>query len=669
MDLGETLQELGANRRLAHNVLFSRRHPLPTPDFHWQIIDAFHAEDEKVVIEAFRNAAKSTIAEEALTVAALFRDFRNCVIIGASFERAKERLSAIKNELVVNDSINALFGSMEGPVWGEGRIVLKNGICLTALGAGMSLRGTKYLDARPDMALIDDLEDEESVRTPEAREKMRSWLYRAFLPALDVNRRIRFLGNQLDTDAVIVSISKDPSWRHVRFPVMRQEAGGGWRPGLPPGSWLPLWPEKYSLDWIGKERAEYERQGLSHAFACEYMCEAGDPAGKVFTPALFRVSDRTRVWEAVYAAYDPARTVSSTSASTGKVVFSWVSNRLVVWQGEARFWLPDELVDDIIATDDRWSPVAIGVEATGLEEFILQPLRHRALMRGHPLPVRLLKPPRGKDDFIRSLQPYFKAGEVEFVDPGPEGTGGVSAEARGQLLSFPTGRKDFPNALAYALLMRPGLPVYENFSSANVTVAPPFPAARAPWWLAAHATHAYTAAVLVQIMNTSLRVQADWVREGTPGEVLGDMVTAARLEAGSAVRLAAPPVTLNDTVGLRVAARHVPVDVSAGGAPVKGREIIREKLTRTVRGEPALLIHENARWTLNAFGGGYCYETGRRGTMLGEPVQGPYQVLMTALESFAAQLSLGLSEAEDGRRYAMTDDGRRYTTILAGEHG
>jgi hypothetical protein len=653
------LVELGRNRRVAHETLFAHRHPLRTPHFHLQMIDAFHGPHPKVILEAFRDAAKSTVSEEGMVVGALYREFRNCVIVGSSFARAKERLASIRNEFVVNRYINQLFGPMEGPVWGDGRIVLANGVCITALGAGMSMRGTKYLDARPDFWMIDDLEDEESVKTPEARNAMMQWLYRTFLPAMAKDARGRFLGNRLDQDAVIVRLSKDSAWRHYRFPIMAQTLEGAPCEGRT-GLWTPTWADKFSIPEIEAKQAEYTRLGLLHAFNCEYMCEADDPGGRLFSADQLKTSaELVRSWEAVYAAWDPARTASRTSAMTGRAVFSWVRNRLVVWEGSAHLWLPDEIVEDILDTDERFSPVELGVEATGLEEFILQPLRHAALQRRQLLPIRKLTPPRGKVEFIRGLQPFFKAGEVEFVN--------VSQEAVNQLTAFPTGRKDFPNALAYALHMRPGLPVYDGFSRDHVAVE--HPRIRAPWWLVVNATPQYTTAALLQTDDGIVRVAADWVREGPPGDHLQAIVGEARLQAGSGrpLKLVAPPLPAHhmDTVGLRIAARAAQLTVQNGGAPLKGRVALSERLNQRRKDDTMVAVAMAARWTLNGFAGGYALEVKRHGQLTREPVDNVYRVLMEGLESFVALMSMGAGEEDEPRRTAVAADGRVYTTIRA----
>ena len=58
------------------------------------------------------------------------------------------------------------------------------------------------------------------------------------------------------------------------------------------------------------------------------------------------------------------------------------------------------------------------------------------------------------------MQPFFAAREVEFAQPLPALTE--------QLLNYPTGKIDAPNALAYALQMRPGLPVLDGFGAEHI---------------------------------------------------------------------------------------------------------------------------------------------------------------------------------------------------------
>jgi hypothetical protein len=59
----------------------------------------------------------------------------------------------------------------------------------------------------------------------------------------------------------------------------------------------------------------------------------------------------------------------------------------------------------------------------------MQPIRAEQAKRGIMLPIDDQKAPVGKIDFIKGLQPFFNAREVEFVKPLPE--------LQAQLLGFP----------------------------------------------------------------------------------------------------------------------------------------------------------------------------------------------------------------------------------------
>jgi hypothetical protein len=213
-------------------------------------------------------------------------------------------------------------------------------------------------------------------------------------------------------------------------------------------------------------------------------------------------------------------------------------------------------------------------------------------------------------------------------------------------------------------MMKPGLPVYDISREHMIETLTRLPGQ--PWWLAVNATNQYTTAALIQVIDGQIRVHADWVREGPPGEVLADTVAQARLESGGRVagafRLMVKPAGSSDVVGLRVAVRALQLDPRAGGDIVRGRERLRDLLTRRKRDQPLFVVAHGARWVLNGMAGGYSHSVGKRGELSREPDEGPYQVLMEGIESFAAVLDI--AQDEDIPRRAVGEDGREYTTIL-----
>lgn len=657
--LEDAVRLIAADRVRAHEVIFKHRHPLPTAPFQKEIIKAFHGPHPRIVCEAFRKAAKSTIAEETLIIGAALGEFKNALIIGASYDRACERLESIKHEFETNADLEQIFGVLPGNItWANDKIVLTNGVIIQAKGAGQSLRGVKYHDKPPDFVLIDDLEDEESVRTPDARFAMKRWIYKTLIAALVRAARIRFIGNRLDPDAVIVQVANDKDWLHFIFPIMVQD--------MATGKWKATWPEAYDLDWVYAKRDELQRQGLFEDFNQEYMCEADAPESKLFRPEHFTniVKARVRTWQACWAMVDPARSVGKRSAATAIPVWSWVGSRLVVWECLIGHWLPDEIIDKMMAIDTEYRPVVLGVEEDALNQFILQPLRQAMVKRGQPLPLRAMSAKRytqgrGKEDFIKSMQPFFAAGEVEFAKPLPE--------LQAQLQSFPKGLIDGPNALAYALKMRPGAVMYEDFTEQNI-VAEAVVSPLMPLHLAMNATQTYVTAVLLQYDGRRLSVIADYVDEGDPGQIAGAVVRRAQVDAqGRPIRVSAPPMHFDQWrhVGLRAALARVPIDCNIGGDIRTGRDEVRALFRGSVRGMPAIQIAHAARWTLNAFAGGYCRAMGDNGRVSSEPDDNLYSTLMAAVESFCAltRVASGL-DPENDATLRRTGDGRLYRSAM-----
>ena len=299
------------------------------------------------------------------------------------------------------------------------------------------------------------------------------------------------------------------------------------------------------------------------------------------------------------------------------------------------------------------------MEKEGLEEFILQPLRAEQTRRHQIIPVVVMPAPVGKLAFIRSLQPFFAAGEVIFAKDLPV--------LQQQLLSFPTGRIDVPNALAYALRMRPGLPVYDNFGFNNV-VEDMRLLRNTACYLALNATRQYTTAALCQIAGGALRVVADWVQEGDPGVALADIVTAAKLMAGGRIQVFAGARHWNtyDTIGLQAASRRALLRLSTGGDEAQGREDLRKKIDALAHGQPALQVSTAARWTLNGFSGGYARSVVKGGETSGMADEGVYKVLMEGLEAFTAVVGGALGrDGEDTPNYAIDAQGRRYLSARA----
>jgi hypothetical protein len=650
MSRREILAKLQANRPLAHRVLFPHRHPNVSPPFHLEMMNDWHGPARGVLDLVFRGAGKSTLAEEAITIMAGLREFKNCLVIGENYDRAAARLHAIRREIETNERLEQAFGPLRGPSWGDDRLVLSTGAAIQALGKGQSLRGIKHEDMRPDLIFGDDLENRDDNKTPEARKKTIDWFTLDLEPALDPGARVRVAATPLHPESLAMTLAKDPEWIVHKYPIYYFDGEG---------RKVSSWPDRFPIEDVLKLENSYAVRGQVQGFRQEYLCESEAPETKAFKRDMLTTEPQVRTWQAVFSMTDPARTTNKTSADTGRVVWSWIRGKLVVWDAIGAQWMPNEIIDDLFRVQDEYRPVWMGFEEDGLNQWGLQPIRQEQVKRGVVLPLKALKAPKGKLDFIRGLQPFFSAREVVFAKPLPD--------LQTQLLGFPNGKIDVPNALAYALTLRPGAPLYDDFGARHVSEGlRPVPGR--PVWLSLNATGNGVTGVLVQSIDGSLRVFADYVREGDPAGEAAQLVADAALDCGQRPRLIAGPRHFSqyDNVGLVQALRKIPLEVENGVPPERARNHIRSLLQREKQSMPMFLVSDQARWTLNALAGGYARVLKSGGILADHAEEGVYRTLMEGLESFAGRAELGRStdEEADATLNAVTHDGRPYRSML-----
>lgn len=186
----------------------------PTAEFQKGMFSLTEIDSPKmVIVVAFRGSAKSTIFTMSYPLwAILGKQQKKFVIILSQTQRqAQHHLASIKSELERNPRLCKDLGPFreETDTWGRSSLVIpRYGARITAVSIEQPIRGLRHLQHRPDLIIADDIEDIQSVKTKEGRDKTYDILQGEIIPAGGPGTKVVVVGNLLHEDSVMMRLSK-----------------------------------------------------------------------------------------------------------------------------------------------------------------------------------------------------------------------------------------------------------------------------------------------------------------------------------------------------------------------------------------------------------------------------------------------------------------------------
>lgn len=641
----ELLRELSEDRALASVVLFEHRHPQLEAPMHTEMMDVFASRDEFIVVEAFREAGKTTKAEEHIIMAGCFRNFNYGLVIGETYEKAVQRLSAIDHECVTNEKLHEAFG---GPVLArksiENKIFFRSGAFIQALGWEQELQSFKYKTHRPDFAFLDDVENLERVRDAQSVDESMAKLFTDLRPAMDKERRkIIVSQTRRAEDCMVTRLAANPEWLYRGYPICDRD------PDDPEA--VATWPARYPIAWIREEKRSFQSSGMLSSFLQMYMLQTVDPEAKPFKDSMLASLDVSPYhWMPRYAIYDPSRTSNqrrndrTSSDRTGKVVVSRLGSKILVHESGAFYWKPDAFINDVFDTNERHRPAKIGVEKTSLDDWLLQPIQMETLRRGVSLPLKALNAPqdRSKEEFIQGLLPFATVKDIVLV-------GGRTAHPQlvAEWANFPQGPRDIMNALAYSLRIFAGVPMYEDFNGGNIMEAPQ-PRLGETVYLGWQASGSESVCVAVVRDGRRLAVAADSSGTGAIADTVKTLAFTIRSAFPGATFQAWVPAETYDQaqrIALVPALRAERLTPYRGEHVAVARGCLSEYLRTKWHNKPLLSVDNRSKGVLNALSAGYALSV-EKGRPSSEPEPGTSRLIAEALECVVAALHR-IGDADD----------------------
>lgn len=426
----------------------------PFTDLHTQIFELIQSDAPYVCIAAPRGIGKTTISRTKAAKNILYRDSFFIPYVSKSHDSALLQTENLKRDLTSNNEINKIFGPVKTKLPGEEfqeSFSKKSWVGYETLvmprGAQQQIRGLVYNNHRPDLFIIDDLEDDEQIDSTDYRSQIKVWFHSVLLKAISRyhhNWRIIYIDTLKHEDSLLQELLDSKRWESIRLELCDDDCN----------SYVP---EIMSTEELKEEYDYHEQNGMLDVFYREYrnLPVAGKDA--VFQKEYFRYYDPldiagNRAIEFMVIV-DPAKTVKLHSADSAIVGIGvdTTKNAIYVHDIDAGKFYPDDLYDRAFSMCARLGAHVLAVEETSLNEFIKQPIKNELVKRRAPVELIWLKAragekdEKGKDKRIASLAPYYRSRSV-FHNPA------VCGILETQLLSFPRAkRKDVMDATAYVV--------------------------------------------------------------------------------------------------------------------------------------------------------------------------------------------------------------------------
>lgn len=215
-------------------VYLNRYMKYETADFQTEMLNITERKDiQFAVIVAFRGSAKSTIMTLSYPIWSILGEQQKkfVLILSQTQQQAKLHFTNLKKVLETEDLLRRDLGPFKEEVdeWGSFTIVLpKYNARITAASSEQSIRGMRHGQHRPDLIICDDVEDLQSAKTREGRNKTYSWFTSEVVPAGDKDTKIIVIGNLLHEDSLLMRLKEDIEEKRLdgifrMYPIVDEE--------------------------------------------------------------------------------------------------------------------------------------------------------------------------------------------------------------------------------------------------------------------------------------------------------------------------------------------------------------------------------------------------------------------------------------------------------------
>ena len=384
-----------------------------------------------------RGEAKSTLVSQLFTLYCLVtQKKRYALIVMDSINQAYPMLESIKVELEFNQRLRIDFPEVagQGRVWQATTILTKANQKVEIAGSGKKLRGLRHGAYRPDLVVLDDIENDEQVRSAEQRDKLHEWLKKTVLPLGVPGEKLDvvYIGTILHYDSVLNRTLSSKAWKTAKFKALKK---------MPED--MALW-DKWEDFFLNEGEAVADAFYHANQAAMDKGSEVSWAARPLLALMKIRARDGHATFDSEYqndplssddaifanaikywtelpsdliyfGAVDPSLGKAGASRDPSAILvggYQRATGKLYVVEAQVKKRLPDLIIEDVIRFQQQYKCHRWFVETVQFQEFLKDELVKRSAQRGAPVPATAIKPNTDKMLRIESLQPHMVNGLI-----------------------------------------------------------------------------------------------------------------------------------------------------------------------------------------------------------------------------------------------------------------
>jgi len=372
-----------------------------TPPVHFQLIDHINSKNKRKGVECFRGFGKSTLMRYNILYWIFkgnkpnFGDFDYILLIQETVEMVAGTIDTL-NYLITETDLKEFLEVKKITLGDNPQIWIYNKeknktFYVRGKGAGQAIRGINIRGKRPNIIILDDIENEQKQVTKESIDKLKNWFYNAVLPAVNKNKwEVIIIGTPIHEDALLVELEKNQEWKFVKLPIAEKFP-------CKKDEFVGAWEDRFPYEELMKDYEMLKSSGKESSFFQEYMLEIIPKDDLLYDLGKinrFELQQLKQVYYnfTYYISIDPAISEKEGSDYTAISVIGINQNKdWFLVDGYFGRIKPNELINKIFEFYVRWKPYEVVIEAVAFQQALKTFIEDEMFKRNIFFNVRMLK--------------------------------------------------------------------------------------------------------------------------------------------------------------------------------------------------------------------------------------------------------------------------------------